>query len=357
MIIGVDAGALSISDDRLKVGVWRVSFELLKALSCIDTSKCYRLYSFTPIPQEVMKKLGGNMKNVVLAPSLGYMKFRLPLELIKNPVDVFLGLSQASPFMVRGKSIGFVHDLRFLHLKDIEGSQTLSAQTEYMMRHATHIISVSQYVKDDVMKTYPISEKSITVAHSGISSIFSHSGKKVKRKIPYFLFVGSLRKGKNIPMLIEAFTEFLHTTKQLYDLLLVGGDYWRDGDIEKTIKHLRVKERVHSLGFIPDSQLAQYYRGAVALVTMTEMEGFGLPLVEAFASGCPVIAPRVGALPEVVEKAGILIQPGNGKDMVRAMQIMTNHETRTHYRRLGLTQATKYSWITFAETIRKVMER
>ena len=97
MMIGVDAGALSITDERLRVGVWRVTFYLLRELSSLDRNNTYRLYSFRPIDRDVMKYFGSNMQNVVLTPTIGWSSVRLPLELTLRPVDVFFGFSANTP--------------------------------------------------------------------------------------------------------------------------------------------------------------------------------------------------------------------------------------------------------------------
>src|SRR3989344_1942694 len=97
MKIGVDAGALSIRDERLKLGVYWVNVNLLRELGKIDRKNTYYLYSFTPIDPELMESFGSRMVNKMLQPKVGWFSLRLPLELKLHPVDVFLGLSQAVP--------------------------------------------------------------------------------------------------------------------------------------------------------------------------------------------------------------------------------------------------------------------
>lgn len=349
MIIGIDAGALSITDDRLKVGVWRVSFEFLKALRSIDRSKWWRLYSFRPIPKEVMREFGRNVENVVLSPPFGYMKFRLPLELLLHPVDAFLGLSQALPAW-GGKKIGVVYDLRFRHNVETESSGKLEAQTDYLVRRADRIIAISQFVKEDIIRAYDFPKDRITVAYPGVTKFSSDTPCK-KRNRPYFLFVGSLRRGKNIPELLEAFAVFLSKAKNPYDLVLAGGDKWYDKEIDEDIKRLQLDNRVHMTGYISDSELRCLYKHATAYVTTTKMEGFCLPIIEAFNNGCPVIAPRVGAIPEIVENAGILYSSGNSNELVHAMEEMEDSKKRNMYKKLGYVQSKKFSWDTFARTV------
>src|SRR3990172_323750 len=97
MTIGIDAGALAVRDERLKVGVYQITLHLLEELSRIDTANEYRLYSFLPLENNILSKFGKNMRNVVITPATGWMTWRLPLELLLRPVDVFLGPPQSIP--------------------------------------------------------------------------------------------------------------------------------------------------------------------------------------------------------------------------------------------------------------------
>src|SRR3972149_3375119 len=135
MKIGVDGGALSITDDRLKVGVYRVVYNLLRELGKINTENTYYIYSFIPIEREVMKQFGPRMINKVLRPQKGWFSLRLPLELSLNPVDLFLGTSQAVPSST-SHNIGFIYDLGFLYYPDAyPGSyEKLKKQTRELVR-------------------------------------------------------------------------------------------------------------------------------------------------------------------------------------------------------------------------------
>ena len=209
MVIGVDAGAICETDDRLKVGVYRVTLELLKHLSQIDSVNTYRLYSFAPIPSDIMKNFGINMINITLAPSVGYMKVRLPLKLMLEPVDIFLGVAQAMPFRV-SKGIGFIYDLGFLHHPEVYKAQAniLTNQTAALICRSTHIVTISAASKQDIVRTYGIKPERITVAYPGISDIFKKNKEKIQYPVPYFLMVG-VNLSKNIPIAMHAFEELI----------------------------------------------------------------------------------------------------------------------------------------------------
>lgn len=321
MIIGVDAGALAITDDRLKVGVWRVTFELLKELTEKDTKNEYKLFSFRPIDREVLSAFGTNVQNRVVRPARGWMGVSLPAYLTLHHVDVFLGMSQALPSFGTSYNLGFIYDLKFLHESDAyEGSlSSLTKQTENLVRRSGHIITISEASKKDIIGTYSISPGRVTVCYPGVSSVFSIKGEKEKRDIPYFLSVGALKPGKGIPLALEAFKKFLTKTKKHYTFIFIGGDYWPDPEIDAAIHRFDLTSHVQFLGMVSDIELARYYRGATALIVSSRWEGFCLPAAEAIVSGCPVAGLRSGSLPEVVGDGGILVSPDDSAALSDAM--------------------------------------
>jgi glycosyltransferase involved in cell wall biosynthesis len=236
MKIGVDAGALGVQDDRLKVGVYRVISNLLKELGKIDTTNTYILYSFDPIDGELMKKFGPDMENKVLWPVKGWFRFRLPIELRLHPVDLFLGTSQALP-STQAKKIGFVYDVGFLYNAKAYGRSLfkLQMQTRACVQHADSIVTISHASKNDIVAKYSVPEHKITVAYPGVDDRFCKKGDTFRAKTPYVLYVGSLNKAKDLPRAIRAFGIFRKKIGKPYDFYLIGGDYWPDPAIDATI--------------------------------------------------------------------------------------------------------------------------
>ena len=346
MVIGVDAGALSITDDRLKVGVYRVVRETLRGLVRIDPGNEYRLYCFGREIGEIseIREIGRERIKEVRLPRVGWSKVWLPLELRWHSVDVFLGFAQALPLLKTSYNIGFVYDLGFLYHPEVYGKSaiTLKKQTDNLVRRADHIITISHTTKSDLTREYKVPTEKITVAYPGVNSAFSPAGEKHTGANPYFLFVGSLNKAKDIPTLLESFAKL-----RGYDLYLVGGDYWPDRAIEETIKKFHLASRVKMLGFVPDEKLPAYYRGATAFVTTALQEGFCLPAAESMACGTPVVALGRGALGEIVGEGGIVTT-----NLEEAMRKMMDKNIRAKYSKKAIMQAKKYRWKKFAEHIR-----
>lgn len=356
MIIGVDAGALSITDERLRVGVWRVTYNLLRELAKIDTKNEYRLYTFTPIGE----RFGKNMKNIVVRPRIGWATLQLPIELRRHPVDVFLGLSQMLPRPLRlsvsfggqayspSRTIGFVYDLGFLHYpKAYPGSlKKLENQTKRLVRRADKILAISQVTKSDIVSRYAVKPSKITVAYPGIDERFKAHGLVHKEKNPYILAVGALKRGKNIPLALRIFKKFLEVSKEKYDFILVGGNYWEDPEIVQTIADEGLKNSVKIKGFVSDRELPAYYRGAEALLITSLWEGFCLPAVEAMASGCPVVYRKSGSLPEIIGKAGYAFLTDG-----EAVKALLQKKSGT----AGLQRCKEFTWNHFAQKIYKLV--
>lgn len=353
MIIGVDAGMLGVTDDRLKVGVWRVVTELLKSLAACSTVDAYRLYSFAPIPRELMLALGFRFENRVLTPTKGWMTIRLPLELRLHPVDVFLGAAQALP-NATGQKIGFIYDLGFLsHPEYYPGSASkLTKITADTVNRADAIITISHAIAADIEARFRVPKHKLTVAYPGVGVQFSSLGKSFVSPRPYFLSVGSLKRGKNVASLVHAIAQFNKHGRKEFDVYLVGSDLWLDPKVEESINMYGIGENVKRVGFVTDEELAQYYRGAVGFVSPSFIEGFCLPVVEAMASGCPVIVSDIPALREIVGDAGVLIEPSNTEGLVAAMNmIATNAKIRNALVAKGQKRARDFRWKKMAESI------
>lgn len=361
MKIGVDAGCLGIQDKRLQVGVYHIVKNLLIELGRQDKKNEYILYSFYPIKKELMKQFGVRMKNVVTL-SRGWLKIWLPFFLIKDKIDIFLGASQASPlrlpFFSKYKTIGIVYDIaydKFPNLYSYAASvKKHSLQSQGVVKDSSKIVAISQNTKKDLVEIYKTDPQKILVAYPGLVGF--PKTKPINTIHPYFLYVGALKKVKNVAVLLAAFKLFSRKSKQPYDLLLAGGDKWMDPDITNIFSTYdeKLKKRVKFLGAINNRKyLASLYKGAVAFVSPSLYEGFGLPFIEAMSNLCPVIGSTAGSVPEVVGKAGMLVDPKDISGLAKAMEkIATNQKTRQRFIKEGKKQVKKYSWKTFAKTVR-----
>jgi alpha-1,3-rhamnosyl/mannosyltransferase len=369
MKIAIDAGCLGITDKNLQVGVYQVAINLLLELGKIDQENTYLLYSFYPISSKLLKSFGLNFKNVVVHPTRGWMKIWLPLQLLRDKADIFLGLSQALPLKFsfqKYKTIGFIYDVAFEKYPKMypDSRKKLLRQTDGLLKHANHIITISKATENDLIAKYNIAKSKVSVIYPGVRSLIhrTNSGQvkmtdfTVKNDTPYFLFVGALKRIKNVSTLIKAFDRFLENNKEEYYLYIVGGKKWYDGEIDVALVSLKQKEKIKFLDFVDDETLASLYKGATAFISPSIYEGFGLPFVEAMASGCLVIGSTAGAIPEVVGDAGILVDAYDVDAIAHAMEkIAHDKNLRNTLRKRGLEQAKQFNWEKFAKEVLAVI--
>jgi glycosyltransferase involved in cell wall biosynthesis len=367
MKIGVDAGCLGVAEDRLKVGVYQLVLNLLKELSRIDKKNEYWLYSFGPIGPGVLKEFGRNVKNKVLKPKKGWLNLRLSWEFLVNKPDLFLGFGQALPLFHPLKSLVFVYDLAFEYFPECypDSSKKISWQTKRAAQRSDWLAAISQSTKNDLIELYGVDRKKIRVIYPGVNPIFKPQSRRkiaqVKKKYQlndsYFLFVGSLKPSKNLPRIIEAFARFLSKTRDDYQLILAGSDFWIDKEIASAIKKLKLEKKVKNLGYVSRGDLPALYSGAEAFVSPSLYEGFGLPLVEAMACGAPVVTSNIGPIPEVVGKAGILVDPHDIGEITQAMKQIEKPRISKLFSQKGLNQAKKFSWQKAAKQLLGFMEK
>lgn len=367
MVIAVDAGCLGITDERLKGGVYQVSVHLLEELTAIDRKNTYLLYSFHPIDEVVMKGFGRKTKNLIVTPTKGWMKIWLPMQLLQDRPDVFLGLNQALPQQVphvsKYKTVVLFYDIAFEKYPSMysyTGSlEKLHGQSKYAAAHADRLISVSQATKKDIQSIYGIPKDKISVEYPGVEDVFFTNTKAYPYQYPYFLFVGAFKKTKNIPTLLNAFNYFSEKTEKEYHLLLVGADKWIDPDIEDVLRRLppKIQKRVKTLGFVEEQILPMLYRGAEAFVSPSFYEGFGLPFLEAMASDVPIIGSNHGSIPEIVQEYGVLVDPRDAKAISDAMyEITQNSLVKKSMSAKALNRAKEFTWEKFAQGIYETLQ-
>lgn len=358
MRIGVDAGCLGISDKRLKVGVYQTAKHLLIELGKMDKNNDYILYSFYPISKELMKLFGNRMINKVSANSFAWSKLQLPLFLTLDKTEVFLALGQfvSSLLFVKPKIIGFVYDISFEKYPELypDSYNELSKNTKHLVKKSDVVHVISQATKKDLVKIYKASSRKIIVNYPGVSSIFTKKTRKDNLSKNYFLYVGALKRTKNIPTIIKAFSEFIRKTKKDCKLLLIGGNKWMDPEIEIQLGQIskEIRNKVHFKGYISDKQLVAYYKDAIAFVCPSFYEGFGLTFLEAMACGCPVIGSNKGSIPEVIGDAGILVESNDAIELSKAMlTFYRNKSKRQNFIKNGYKRVRRFSWNKFAYTV------
>lgn len=219
---------------------------------------------------------------------------------------------------------------------------------------AAHLITISEHSKQDLITHLGISPERISVTPLGVEPVYFERvpGQirdavldKYGLKPGFFLFVGTLQPRKNVPRVLEAFLALPSEVRKAHPLIIVGRDGWSNEDLLPQLKALEENGEGRWLSYLPQDEVMALLQSAAALVFASLYEGFGLPVIEAFAAQCPVIASNTSSLPEVTGDAAWAVDPLNTQSISAAMlDVLNNDELRAQRIELGLARARHYTW-------------
>ena len=267
--------------------------------------------------------------------------------------DVYLSPGFNPPALCRAPLVFTIHDL--IHLKTPDESSPLKrAYFQHLVlpgvRRATRILTVSDYSRRDIAEWSGVPEHKIVVVGNGVSPAFSPVGPAMQLGGRYVLYVGNRKPHKNLDRLFEAMSNIDDRDVQL---ALSGV---ADHDTARRIAAAGLSGRVIFAGNLSDDQLAALYRGAEALILPSLIEGFGLPVLEAMASGTPVVAASTSSIPEIAGDAAELVDPQDTADICRGLnRILADQNRRQILRDRGLSRARHFTWECVAARVNQVV--
>ena len=260
-----------------------------------------------------------------------------------------------------------LHDLAFEHFPLDVGLLQRKYYHFFMPRFARasqQLVAVSEATKADIVKTYGVAPAKIRVAYNAPAAFFQPQPASVQRDTrhrfshgkPYFLFVGALQPRKNLGNLLRAFDLFKTIggpTVAEAQLLIVGRKAWKAGPILDAYQQMRHKAAVHFTGRVADAELADLYAAACVTVYVPYFEGFGIPIVEAQASGSPVLTSNVSSMPEVAGPGGaLLVDPHDAGSIAAGLaRLWPDAELRQQLVAKGHENLRRFSWARSAEVL------
>jgi glycosyltransferase involved in cell wall biosynthesis len=367
-------------------GVGTYIRNLLQALAAANTNNRYHLIC-APQDQPQFSYLPENFECISYAreDSSRLDHFELPSLIQRLKTDVTHIPFHRVPLMLRKPYLVTIHDLSSLLYDDASG--VLHSLRSFRLRRglerASGIIAVSGATQRDVTSLVPTAANRVHLIYNAPDPLFaqraapSASGdadaKQTSRersrileryqiRYPFLLYAGSIRPQKNIPRLIEAFAVARnalenHGGYRDLRLIIIGDEISLHPDVRRAVIHSRVEDCVRFLGFLPFETLRIFHELATAFVFPSLYEGFGLPPLEAMASGTPVIASAVSSLPEVVGGAAMLVNPENVFDIARGItEVLLNDGLRQELIHKGRAQAARFSWAKTAEKVLALYE-
>ncbi len=247
---------------------------------------------------------------------------------------------------------------------------------KYQLKKATRLIAVSKATKIDLVKKLGIKTKKINVVYEGYDKnlfqvVKSDQLQNVLKDYDiepyrYFLFVGTVQPRKNLERLIRAFNllklarsaslDSPNATLDQLKLAIVGKKGWLADEIYALPKKLGIESRVKFLDYVKKEDLPALYSGAIGLIFPSLFEGFGLPILEAQACGCPVLTSNVSSMPEVAGKGGILVNPYSIDDIVKGMEKCQMSNVKSQMIKAGFENVKRFSWENCAKETLKVLE-
>lgn len=259
---------------------------------------------------------------------------------------------------VRGRVIATIHDMVYRACPETMASRTrnmMRLNMERSLKRADHIVTISAFSKNEILKYTKIPEKKITVIPCGVNSDFYHSEKDpgnirtihTQYNIPlnYILYMGTLEPRKNLPVLLDAYALALQTEKDLPFLVLAGSKGWGYREIMQKINLLNLSSKVIITGYISQQHKAALLSAAEFFVFPSIYEGFGLPPLEAMACGTPVVASAIPSCTEVLGDAALFASPNSTRELAEALLTMhRSNELRAKYAARGITQVRHFSW-------------
>src|SRR3990167_2440891 len=254
-------------------------------------------------------------------------------------------------------SVTTIHDLSHVYFPEChpkERVRFLHRELPKTIAQSTHLIAVSEHIRQEVIAYYGVKPQHISAVHHAVANYFKPRNEhellpvlapfQLKPK-QYLLAVATLEPRKNVERLLYAYEKLDETIKKHCPLVLVGTKGWLNHSLEQTIHMLSRKNQIKYLGYVSENELAFLYAGAAAFAFPSLYEGFCFPVLEAMASGTPVLTSNRSSLPEVAGEAAKLINPEDIDAISSGLeQVLTDNTFREKAISAGLEQARQFTW-------------
>ncbi|AVT15477.1 transcription elongation factor GreAB [Paracidovorax avenae] len=370
LILGADALRPPLT------GIGRYSYELARRLVNHEEIACLRYFSMGQWIEDPLAALASPADEgaVVSVPEVKTMRDRLSSN--RAAVQIFALLTPAlfgwrlrgnkaaiyhSPNYIvppfAGKTVSTVHDLSHLLHPEFHPP----ARVDYLrlalkssLARTDQVITVSEMVRQEMLAYGLFSADRIQAIHLAADSVYRpHSAEMLKPAMTalglqarqYSLFVGTVEPRKNVARLIQAYRQLPATVRQAYPLVVAGGKGWNSHDTHAELARAQAEGWLRYVSFIDQRWLPALYAGARLMVYPSLYEGFGLPIVEAMASGTPVLTSNTSCMPEVAGGAAYLIDPRDMDELRHGLEYCLSDEAwQAEAYVKGLARAGQLSW-------------
>ena len=346
-------------------GIGRLTREIARALLAIPSPHRYTLFCMGRAAAPALPKDVRFVSTPLTDRWLHRIWFRarlpLPAEcLVGGPADLYHATDFLLPPLRARRTVLTVHDLTFERDPGSAAPTLLRFLRRVVpasARRASHVVADSHATARDLTELYGIAPERITVVHSGVDGRFRpyvdlrearEESAAVRAKYglgaaPFVLTVGTLQRRKNHLGLVRAFAR--SAAQHDVDLVISGGKGWLYDEVLAEVRARGLERRVHFTGFTAEDDLPALYRAARVFAFPSFYEGFGLPLLEAMASGIPVVSSNASSLPEVAGDAALLVNPRDDDALAAALARALDDESwRAAAITAGIARAREFTW-------------
>lgn len=266
------------------------------------------------------------------------------------------------PVRYAGPLVITAHDLSHVRYPQFHPAERVAFLNKHLgaaLARAHQVVTDSHFVAGEIAEVYRVPESKITVTHLGAGAEFhERSAEEVADTLARFglrhrrfvLSVATLEPRKNVERLVAAYCTLPEEMRLAFPLVLVGGGGWRDSELLARVQELEAKGEAMRTGYLPRDQVVDLYSAAAVFAYPSLYEGFGLPVLEAFASGTPVLTSNVTSLPEVSGGAAVEVEPTSVEAIADGLRrLLEDSELAREHAVLGLERAKAFSWQKCAE--------
>jgi glycosyltransferase involved in cell wall biosynthesis len=361
--IGIDARKLH------DFGIGTYIRNLLRHLARMDDRTDYVVVC-RPEDRETLAALGENFRavpetagNYTLAEQV-----KIPMALRRERVTLFHAPHYVLPPLIRCRSVVTIHDCIHLmfpqYLPNRFAFDYARTSIRGAAKRATRVLTVSESSKRDILKYVDTQPEKIDVIYNAYDERFAidpaeedvvRVRERYQLQDEFVLYAGNVKPHKNLERLIDAFQIVRKRGLDHLKLVLIGDDISKYTALRRAVHRHQLHKYVRFLGYLPEETLAVMYRLAAVFVFPSLYEGFGLPPLEAMASGTPVVTSNVSSLPEVAGDAAVLVDPYDPVAIADGIyRVLTDEQLRKDLRHRGVARAGMFSWEQSVRRVRKI---
>jgi alpha-1,3-rhamnosyl/mannosyltransferase len=369
MRIGLDGQPLVTP----RTGVGHYTFELARALAALRPGDSFELIAAGAVAASIIRETEAtpNLRVVGVKPDAlvrHWSSIGLPRYMRRARLDLFHGTNYQLPLMKAGATVVTVHDLSiFTHPETHDARMARRARKRLprILGAASHIITPTQAVKDELAARFNLNPARITVTPEAPRQSFFpmklEDTADVRQRLgierDFILFVGTIEPRKNLQTLLRAFERSSRQSDRGLQLVIAGNEGWLTNDFDRRLRESEIRQRIRLTGYLADEELRALYSSCKVFVYPSLYEGFGLPPLEAMACGAPVIASRIPAHEETLKDKARLVEPLDERALADAIvDALEDEKGRALLINAGLAHVANFSWRKTAEMTWKVYE-